>query len=145
MAAQSVGATPGRAGPGRGGHSRELFWHTLGRLALLYFVPLILLAIFFNLQYRNLLRDGRRAHLQVIAEQQANTFDLFLRERLVNLDNVIDDPRFGRERARDPEEDEGARRLAPVARGQRGRPRQARTLPSSSGHFLGDHAADDSL
>jgi two-component system NtrC family sensor kinase len=95
MAAQSVGATPGGDGAGRGGHSRELFWHTLGRLALLYFVPLILLAIFFNLQYRNLLRDGRRVHLQVIAEQQANTFDLFLRERLVNLDNIIDDPRFG--------------------------------------------------
>src|SRR4030042_3481115 len=95
MAAQSVGATPGRAGPGRGGPSRELFWHSLGRLALLYFVPLILLAIFFNLQYRNLLRDSRRVHLQVIAEQQANTFDLFLRERLVNLDNIIDDPRFG--------------------------------------------------
>jgi len=72
-----------------------LFWHTLGRLVLLYFVPLILLAIFFHLQYRNLLRDGRRAQLAVIAEHQANTFDLFLRERLVNLDNIIDDPLFG--------------------------------------------------
>ena len=95
MAAQSVGATDPSHGPSRIGHSRELFWHTLGRLLLLYFAPLILLAIFFHLQYRNLIRDSHRAHLEVIAEQQANTFDLFLRERLVNLDNVIDGPLLG--------------------------------------------------
>jgi two-component system NtrC family sensor kinase len=76
-------------------HFRELFWKTLGRLILLYFVPLLLLAAFFYLQYRNLVRRNLRAHLEVIAEHQANTFDLFLRERLVNLRNLIDDPRFG--------------------------------------------------
>jgi len=76
-------------------HFRELFWKTLGRLILLYFVPLLLLAVFFHLQYRNLVRSNLRAHLEVIAEHQANTFDLFLRERLVNLRNLIDDPRFG--------------------------------------------------
>jgi two-component system NtrC family sensor kinase len=77
------------------GHFRELFWRTLGRLLLLYFLPLFLLAFFFHLHYRNLVRDSLQAHLQVIAEHQANTFDLFLRERLVNLGNIIDDPRFG--------------------------------------------------
>ena len=75
-------------------HFRGLFWHTLGRMLLLYFVPLLLLAIFFQIQYRRLLRDGVRAHLQVLAEHQANTFDLFLRERLVNLANIINDPLF---------------------------------------------------
>jgi len=95
MTAQSVGTADPSHGPSRVGHSRELFWHTLGRLLLLYFAPLILLAVFFHLQYRNLIRDSHRAHLEVIAEQQANTFDLFLRERLVNLDNVIDGPLFG--------------------------------------------------
>jgi len=75
-------------------HGRELFWTTVGRLALLYFVPLALLAVFFHVQYGFLLRDSQRAHLQVVAEHQATTFDLFLRERLVNLDNIIDDPRF---------------------------------------------------
>ncbi len=82
----------GTAGPD---HSRELFWKTLGRLILLYFVPLILLAVFFHLQYRDLVKRNLRAHLEVVAEHQANTFDLFLRERLVNLGNLIDDPRFG--------------------------------------------------
>ncbi|MCG6987891.1 MAG: hypothetical protein LJF06_06895 [Gemmatimonadetes bacterium] len=84
-------------GPGSTGEqrSRELFWQTLGRLVLLYFVPLILLAVFFQLQYRNVQRDSLRAHLQGLAEHQARTFDLFLRERLVNLGNILGDPRFG--------------------------------------------------
>ncbi len=84
-------ATP-RIRPDR--HYRELFWATVGRLVLLYFVPLLLLAVFFHLQYGFLIRDSQRAHLQVVAEHQATTFDLFLRERLVNLDNIIDDPVF---------------------------------------------------
>jgi two-component system NtrC family sensor kinase len=63
-------------------------------LVLFYFAPLLLLAVFFHIQYRHLVRDSLRAHLEVIAEQQATTFDLFLRERLVNLGNIIDDPRF---------------------------------------------------
>ncbi len=95
MAAQSAGTAHPSGGLSRAGHSRELFWHTLGRLLLLYFVPLLLLAIFFHLQYLHLVRESRRAHLEIIAEQQAKTFDLFLRERLVNLDNVIDNPLFG--------------------------------------------------
>jgi two-component system NtrC family sensor kinase len=90
--AESSEKGPGSAGEQR---SRELFWHTLGRLVLLYFVPLILLAVFFQLQYRGVRRDSLRAHLEGLAEQQARTFDLFLRERLVNLDNTLRDPRFG--------------------------------------------------
>jgi two-component system NtrC family sensor kinase len=71
-----------------------LFRYTVSRQILLYFMPLLLLAVFFHVQYRHLLRDGARAHLMVIAEQQATTFDLFLRERLTNLANIIDDPLF---------------------------------------------------
>jgi len=94
MAAHSGGSRSARPVPARDAHSRELFWATLGRLILLYFAPLLLLSVFFHIQYRHLLSDSRVAHLEVIAEHQANTFDLFLRERLVNLGNVVDDPRF---------------------------------------------------
>jgi len=94
MAAQSVGTIPLPNGAPEHDHVRELFWNTLGRLTLLYFVPLLLLAVFFQLQYRHLVQTNLRAHLEVIAEHQANTFDLFLRERLANLGNIIDDPRF---------------------------------------------------
>ncbi len=63
-------------------------------MLLLYFAPLVLLAAFFHIQYRNLSRDSLRAHRQVLAENQAGTLDLFLRERLANLANIINDPRF---------------------------------------------------
>jgi len=98
MAARSVAGSVRRSEPRGDLHPRELFWHTLGRMVLLYFVPLVLLAVFFLLQYRQLLRESLRAHLEVIAEHQAATFDLFLRERLVNLDNIIDDPVLGQGR-----------------------------------------------
>jgi len=91
-AVEPRGGTP--AGPRPDRHYRELFWAIVGRLVLLYFVPLLLLAVFFHVQYGFLLRDSQRAHLQVVAEHQATTFDLFLRERLVNLANIIDDPLF---------------------------------------------------
>jgi two-component system NtrC family sensor kinase len=38
--------------------------------------------------------ESRKLHLRAIAENQANTLDLFLAERLVNLENVIDDPKL---------------------------------------------------
>jgi two-component system NtrC family sensor kinase len=75
-------------------HYRELLRQTLMRQILLYFLPLLLLAIFFNFQYWHFTRENRQAHLSVIAEQQANTLDLFLSERLVNLANLIDDQEF---------------------------------------------------
>ncbi len=94
MAAQSVGSVSPPPRAQGDPHARELFWNTLGRLILLYFAPLLLLAAFFHVQYQRLLRESLQAHLQVIAEHQANTFDLFLRERLVNLGNIMDNPQF---------------------------------------------------
>ncbi|MBU1652322.1 histidine kinase, partial [bacterium] len=64
------------------------------RLALTYLAPLILLVVYFHLQYREIYYEGRQAHLRSFAEYQANTLDLFLRERIVNLRNLIDDPKF---------------------------------------------------
>jgi two-component system NtrC family sensor kinase len=81
---------------------RELFRQTLARLVLLYFMPLLLLAVFSYFQYARLLRDGARDRLVAIADRQAGTLDLFLRERLANLANVVDDPTFaahGRDQA----------------------------------------------
>ncbi|MHC5036779.1 MAG: sensor histidine kinase [Planctomycetota bacterium] len=88
--------SPAKGGPDPGWHShyRELFRQTLSRQVVLYFLPLVLLAVFFHLEYGRIIRESDRAHLEIIAEHQANTLDLFLRERLVNLANVIDDPAF---------------------------------------------------
>ena len=74
------------------GRYRLLWRQTLVRLVLTYLAPLLLLTLYFHLQYRGLAEEAHSAHLLAIAESQAGTLDLFLRERLVNLKNVIDAP-----------------------------------------------------
>lgn len=71
---------------------RDVLWHILARQIVMYFLPLFLLGVFFNVQYGSLTKRTLHAHLSVMAEHQASTMDLFLRERLVNLANLIDDP-----------------------------------------------------
>jgi two-component system NtrC family sensor kinase len=73
------------------GH-RERRRRQLLRLSLTYLAPVILLTVFFLLQYQWIVDEGRRLHLASIAENQANTLDLFLRERLANISNLIRDP-----------------------------------------------------
>lgn len=72
---------------------RDLLQKNLVRLFLTYLFPLIVLTIYFHIQYRATGRESRNLHLKSIAEYQANTLDLFLWERVVNLANLIDDPR----------------------------------------------------
>jgi two-component system NtrC family sensor kinase len=71
-----------------------LIRRTVVRLSLTYLAPFILLTIYFYIQSSRLLNESRRIHLRSIAEQQANTLDLFLRERVVNLANLIDSPKL---------------------------------------------------
>ena len=75
-------------------HYREIKRKNIIRLLLTYITPLILLTIYFYVQYGVIISEGRRLHLTAIAENQANTLDLFLSERLVNLSNLIDDPKL---------------------------------------------------
>ncbi|MDP8205115.1 MAG: ATP-binding protein [Candidatus Electryonea clarkiae] len=67
---------------------------TIVRLSLSYLAPFVLLTVYFYLQSSQLLNEGRRIHLKTIAEQQGNTLDLFLRERVINLINLIDSPKL---------------------------------------------------
>ena len=64
------------------------------RMAVTYLAPLVILIVYFHYRYIGLEEDSYRAHLGAIAEHQANTLDLFLSERRVNLANLIDHPRF---------------------------------------------------
>lgn len=75
-------------------HYQVLFRKHIARLLLTYCAPLVLLVVYFQVQYSALLSESRSLHLQSIAENHANLLDLFLRERLVNLNNLIDDPRL---------------------------------------------------
>lgn len=73
-------------------HYRDLLRKNIIRLFLTYLAPLILFVFFFEYQYATMLRDSSNLHLKSVAESKANIMDLFLRERVVNLINLIDDP-----------------------------------------------------
>jgi len=73
---------------------RDLRRRHVIRLLLTYILPILLLAVYFAYQYRAIANQSRQLHLKAIAENLGNTLDLFLSERRVNLDNLIDDPRF---------------------------------------------------
>jgi len=75
-------------------HYRELRHKHLFRLLATYLAPLVILIVYFYFQYNALVSESQRFHLVAIAENQSNTLDLFLTERIVNLNNVIDDPKF---------------------------------------------------
>ncbi len=73
---------------------RTLFRRQLVRLILTYVLPLFLLILFFQVEYNKISRERLNLHLKSIAETQAQTLDLFLRERVVNLRNVVETPAF---------------------------------------------------
>ncbi len=75
-------------------HYIDLKRRNIFRLLLTYTAPLIVLTIYFYFQYNAIISESQRLHLKAIAENQANTLDLFLSERIVNLSNLIDDPRL---------------------------------------------------
>ena len=75
--------------------ARDLLRRTILRLFLTYVAPFILLTAYFLVQSNRLNRESRRTHLASVAEHQAQILDLFLRERVVNLNNLINSPTVG--------------------------------------------------
>jgi two-component system NtrC family sensor kinase len=75
-------------------HYRDWRRKQIIRMAFTYLAPLVILVVYFQYRYVGLEEDSRRVHLGAIAEQQANTLDLFMSERRVNLANLVDHPRF---------------------------------------------------
>lgn len=73
-------------------HFRELRRNQLIRLSFTYLFPFIILIIFFQIEFNNLEHESQILRLKAIAENQANILDLFLKERVVNLRNLIDNP-----------------------------------------------------
>ena len=62
---------------------------TIIRLLIIYILPLILLSAYFHFQFTLTLTESSKSHLKSIAESQRNTIDLFLQERVVNLNNLF--------------------------------------------------------
>lgn len=61
-------------------------------MLLTYLSPLLMLSAYFLFQYNVIVEERERLRLTTIAENQANTLNLFLSERVINLSNLIDDP-----------------------------------------------------
>jgi two-component system NtrC family sensor kinase len=90
-------------------YRRGLRW----RLLVAYVSPLLLLSVFFYYHYAATIEDGITNHLKSVAENERNTVDLYLQERVANLassfrpdnlsippaageiDRVLQDLRFG--------------------------------------------------
>ena len=51
--------------------------------------PLVLLSVYFHLQFNMTLKQSGRMQLMSLAESQRNTIDLFLQERVVNIFNLF--------------------------------------------------------
>jgi two-component system NtrC family sensor kinase len=73
---------------------RELQRKNVLRLLLTYLAPLVILSGYFYFQYRSLLQESSQSHLKMAAESHATAMDLFLQERVVNLSNIIEDPKL---------------------------------------------------
>ncbi len=73
-------------------HYKSILRRQIFRLTITYLAPLVILMVYFNIQYGRLLSESNGMHLRSVAEHQSKVIDLFLRERIVNLLNIIDDP-----------------------------------------------------
>ncbi|HOP07476.1 MAG TPA: ATP-binding protein [candidate division Zixibacteria bacterium] len=93
-------------------HYREWRRRQFMRMAITYIAPLILLSVYFQYLSVGLRDESRQIHLGAVAEHEANTLDLFLSERRVNLVNLIDNPHFPTE----PNSDQMTEYLADLQR-----------------------------
>jgi two-component system NtrC family sensor kinase len=73
-------------------HYREIWRKQIVRLLFFYVAPLVVAITYFTIQYNQLALDGQRLHLEAIAGSHASTLNLFLDERIINLENLIDEP-----------------------------------------------------
>ncbi len=71
---------------------RELRRGLLLRLSCTYLLPFVILIIFFLIEFNSLNHESQILRMKAMAENQSNLLDLFLKERIVNLRNLIDDP-----------------------------------------------------
>jgi two-component system NtrC family sensor kinase len=68
---------------------RQLKNKLRSKLLVAYVTPLLALSVYFHYQYNQSLQQGIDNHLRSLAENQRNTVDLFLKERVANVRNVL--------------------------------------------------------
>ena len=84
-----------RSGGALGGvrHDHDYFTHLRRKLRwqllVAYLTPLVLLSVTFHFEYDAMLREGVDNHLKSVADNQRNTVDLFLQERVNNAKGAL--------------------------------------------------------
>jgi two-component system NtrC family sensor kinase len=78
-------------------HYRELRRRHLIRLFSTYLAPVVIFILYFSFQNERLITESQRLHLTATAENQANTLNLFLRERVTNLNNLVNSPELSKQ------------------------------------------------
>jgi two-component system NtrC family sensor kinase len=63
-------------------------------LILAFVLPLLIVSVYFHLQFNMTLKNSGKLHLISLAESLTNTIDLFLQERVVNIFNIFHSDRF---------------------------------------------------
>ena len=79
--------------PLRQKHYKALRKNFILRLSATYLAPLIIMTIFFIYQYSVFFKESQSHHHLLIAESQSKILDIFLKERIRNMQSLIDDPK----------------------------------------------------
>lgn len=66
----------------------------LAAMIVAFLAPLVLLSVYFHLQFHLTLKQSGKQQLVFLAESQRNTIDLFLQERVVNVLNLFHGQEF---------------------------------------------------
>ncbi len=70
-------------------HFRQLQTRLILGLVLGFLLPNALLSTYFHFQFTHTLKNSAMLNLEAVAENQKNTIDLYLQERVVNLFNLF--------------------------------------------------------
>jgi len=73
---------------------RRLRHRLKASLIFAFIVPLLIVSVYFHLQFNMTLKNSGKLHLISLAESLTNTIDLFLQERVVNIFNLFHRARF---------------------------------------------------
>ena len=76
-------------GDGTKNYFRRLKIRLLASMSIAFLIPLIILSVYFHVQFNQTLKNSGKLHLTSLSESLRNTIDLFLQERVVNIFNLF--------------------------------------------------------
>ncbi|MBC2717844.1 MAG: histidine kinase [Desulfobacteraceae bacterium] len=80
---------PESNGDGTKNYFRRLKKRLLVSMSIAFLVPLMILSVYFHVQFNMTLKKSSKLQLISLAESLTNTIDLFLQERVVNIFNLF--------------------------------------------------------